>query len=101
MITSRLRENFMNKSECIREVYRRYPLYSNQEIKREVQQIYKIKVDSNLICAVIGKYKFRKDKAAAKVNYIKEMVEFIKRVGSDTYATYCLLEAKKICGRSV
>ena len=99
MITSKLHENFMNKSECIREIYRRFPLYSNKEIKRDVKEIYKVDVDSNLICAVIGKYKYRKNKAAAKSNYIKEMVEFIKRVGSDSYATYCLLEAKKLCGK--
>jgi hypothetical protein len=43
-----LQGNFQNKSDLIRRVYEKHPTATNRQIKRIVQQLYGIEVNSNL-----------------------------------------------------
>lgn len=92
-------DNFVNKSDCIRDIYKKNPLYTNKEIIRDIKLKYKIDVQSNLVCECIGSYSSRKHVVKGIRNYIMEMVTFIQKVGSENIATYCLVEAKRQCGR--
>ena len=61
------RDNFENKSEIIRQVYRTKPLATNREIQKTIFEVYDgLEVSSQLIISSIGKYKTRKDPAASK-----------------------------------
>ena len=99
MITSKMPANFVNKSDCIRDIYKKNPLYTNKEIIRDVKQVYKIDVGSNLVCECIGSYKSRSNIIGGLRHYITEMVKFIQKVGSENIATYCLVEAKRQCDK--
>ena len=98
MINSKMPSNFINKSDCIRYIYKKNPLYTNKEIIRDVKQVYKIDVGSNLVCEVLGSYKKRSNIVSGLRHYIMEMVGFIQKVGSENIASYCLAEAKKQYG---
>ena len=79
MINSTMRENFENKSELIRKVYKKYPLASNAEIRKLVKDIYDIDVQSNLIIFSIGKYSIRRTLAPAFQSLQKEAKAYLAK----------------------
>ena len=79
MSNSSMKENFENKSELIRNVYQKYPLASNAEIKKLVKDIYDIEVQSNLIIFSIGKFSVRRTLAPAFQNLKKEAKLFLAK----------------------
>ncbi len=79
MSSSSMKENFENKSELIRNVYKKNPSASNAEIKKMVKAIYDIDVQSNLIIFSIGKFSVRRTLAPAFQNLKKEAKLFLAK----------------------
>ena len=79
MIKSQFNGNCSNKSDIIRQVFSKYPLASNTEIRKRVNDIYKVDVESNLICAAIGPYKKRKQLTPRFQSLLSESRAFLKK----------------------
>jgi len=73
-----LQGNFQNKSDLIRRVYEKHPTATNRQIKRIVQQLYGIEVNSNLVVGAIGKYKNRIVLAPGASNILSHAKQFLR-----------------------
>tara|TARA_Y100000385_G_scaffold280540_1_gene331915 strand:- start:738 stop:1028 length:291 start_codon:yes stop_codon:yes gene_type:complete len=85
-------DNYVCKSDLIREVYKRNPLDSNHQIKEKVQNIYRVDVGSNLIIAAIGKFKDRKLLAPAFQSLKEEAARFLKKYNNNLEQAFWYLK---------
>lgn len=92
MKQSTFEDNYVCKSDLIREVYKRNPLFSNQDIRDEVKEIYKVEVGSNLIIAAIGKFKDRKLLAPAFKSLTEEARKFLKKYNNNLEQAFWYLK---------
>ena len=92
MKPSTFEDNYICKSDLIREVYKRNPLDSNHDIKQKVKDIYQVDVGSNLIIAAIGKFKDRKLLAPAFQSLKEEARKFLKKYNNNLEQAFWYLK---------
>ena len=75
-------DNFVNKCDVIREIYKAEPFAQNRTIQEKAKENYGVEVSQQLIIFCIGKYQTRKKKNVA-VNGIGAAKKYLEMFADD------------------
>ena len=82
-MNTNIKQNFLCKSEIIRDINQRYPHYTNEEIKAECYKRFGFRPQSNLIINVIGKETSRKELMSRRIGLINLAKKYLEACNNE------------------